>query len=159
MKKTKTITNHKNIAATLLLVFATIILAGCGSASNPISTDFSDDAGPGPKINMSLSNSAIPFGGTAVIKVAVADATGKPVPRSALEGKVIFASILGGTFKETPVYDDGIITSTYSAPSNKAASIRAETEVTLTNLPIVDEVTVSYFGATAKISVLLYEIK
>lgn len=151
----------KKLISIFLFCLASLAIIGCNSDANPVSTGFSDDANLGHSINLTISNDAVPYAGTVSMQVAVRDAAGKPIARSSLEGNVIFTSLLGGTFQSTPAYAEGVVSSSYTAPSVKSAttaSLRADSANLPTNLPIFDEISVSYRGAIAKISVMLYSL-
>ena len=132
----------------LLLCF--LVMAGCSSNTSS-SSGFG--SGSGFSINLTATQTVIPQGGGTILIAVVKDAQGHPVNDSTAKA-VTFSSSLGAVI--TP--NDGSITggissATYAAPGTSTSSTGSVT----TGTTGVDQVTASYRGAFAFVSIFVFK--
>ena len=125
-----------------LVLCASMMMAGCSSNSSS-SSGFG--SGSGYSINLTATQTNIPAGGQTTLIASVKDAQGNPVNDS-LRG-VSFTSTLGATFlNAVSSITGGVSSITYVAPASSNASV-----------PGVDQVTASYQGAFAYVSIFVFK--
>lgn len=124
-----------------LILCALGMMAGCSSNSSS-SSGFG--SGSGYSINLTATQTNLPAGGQTTLIASVKDAQGNPVNDS-LQG-VSFTSSLGAGFGSVNSITGGVSTATYTAPGSTSASI-----------PGVDQVTASYQGAFAFVSIFVFK--
>ncbi|MBI5605744.1 MAG: hypothetical protein HY879_20615 [Deltaproteobacteria bacterium] len=125
------------------MLCASMMMAGCSSNSSS-SSGFG--SGSGYSVNLTATQTNIPAGGQTTLIASVKDAQGNPVNDST-SGAVTFTSSLGATFPiNTGIISGGVSTSTYTAPASGSATI-----------PGVDQVTASYRGAFAYVSIFVFK--
>ncbi len=120
------------------LILCTLGIIGCSNTS----TSSGFGSGGGYSINLTATTSILPQGGRATLIASVRDAQGNPVNDSSTTA-VSFSSTWGASITTTSI-NLGICTATYTAPSPTAASV-------------VDQITASYQGAYAYISINVYK--
>jgi hypothetical protein len=128
----------------LLALLALLGFAGC--SSNTLSSSGYGE-GAGYKMNLTATNTTIPYGGQSTLIVFVKDASGNPVNDSSATA-ITYSSTQGGTFTGATPLDGGESHAVYAAP---AAS------TTTTQTSVVDQITVSYKGAIAYVSIFVYK--
>lgn len=121
------------------LILCTLGIAGCTNTS----TSSGFGTGGGYSINLRATQTIIPQSGQTTLIATVRDAQGNPV-NDATRG-VSFTSSLGATITTVDSITLGACSTTYTAPSS-----------TNTATPGVDQVTASYQGAFAYISIYVY---
>lgn len=121
-----------------------LALAGCSSNTSS-SSGFG--SGSGYSINLTAAQTILPQGGQTALIASVKDAQGNPVNDSARG--VSFTSSLGGTIAAQTSITGGVCSTTYTAPA-------ASTTTTTTNTG-VDQVTASYQGAVAYVSIYVFK--
>ena len=124
-----------------LVLCASIMMAGCSSNSSS-SSGFG--SGSGYSVNLTATQTNIPAGGQTTLIASVKDAQGNPVNDS-LRG-VSFTSSLGATITAVTSVTGGVSTTTYTALAS-----------TSTSIPGVDQVTASYQGAFAYVSIFVFK--
>lgn len=124
------------------LILCALAIAGCNSNS-AVSSGFG--SGSGFSINLTATQTNIPQGGQTTLIALVRDGQGIPVNDST--GGVVFTSSLGGTFVQIQPINilAGAASITYTAPT-------AANPAT----PGVDQITASYRGASAFVSVFVF---
>jgi hypothetical protein len=127
----------KSIFYGLLLIVLGV--TGCTSNST-VSSGFG--TGGGFSINLTATQSNLVGGGQTVLIASVRDAQGNPVNDSARG--VTFASTLGGQITAVNSITGGVCSTTYTAPATTSALV-----------PGVDQVTASYQGAVAFVSIFV----
>ncbi|MCK5683896.1 hypothetical protein KAJ27_07240 [bacterium] len=142
----------------LLLIPIIALIVGCISDA-PVSTGFTSE--DGYSINLKVSTRNIPYGGSASVMATVRDPAGAVVKNA----DVIFGSKLGGTFK-TVTQQDGICSTTYTAPKNPAPTSddsgdddddSSSSRVHISeSLPIQDQINANYRGALSAVDVMLF---
>jgi hypothetical protein len=122
-----------------------MILAGC--SSNTASTS-GYGSGSGYTMSLTATNTSLPYGGSTQLIVSVKDPVGNYVNDSTI--KVTFSSTRGGTFDPATAPDlvGGLTTVIYKAPALDATTSQAS---------VVDQVTASYRGAYAYVSIFVYK--
>jgi len=132
----------------LLMGLLALTLSGCETTSSELGTGACSgySSGPGYTINVCVSKTILPQGGSAIVTAYVKDAQGNPVNDSSRG--VTFASEWGGTFSTASSISLGNCTVTYTAPG--AGSTTQPSTV-------VDRITASYQGAVAWVSVEVYK--
>jgi hypothetical protein len=138
-----------------LILFALILcsVAVWGCSSNTASSS-GFGSGSGYSINLTTTQSTLPQGGSTTLIAAVRDAQGNPVNDST-NNAVSFTSSLGGTFtypntpnSTTGNIVGGVCTAIYATP--------ATTISTIGSAGGVDQVTASYRGASAFVSIFVF---
>jgi len=134
------------------LMLCALGITGCSSSS--VSSGFG--SGSGYSINLTASNSQIPQGGGTSLIAAVRDAQGNPVTDSTIG--VTFTSSIGATIVAQNQVS-GSTTSGYPTGGIASATYTAPTVAILTTLPpsVTDQVTASYRGAFATVSIHVYK--
>jgi hypothetical protein len=128
-----------------LLTLLTVALLGCSSNTSS-SSGFG--TGSGYSLNMTITNTTIPEGGTTTVIIAARDAQGNPVNDS-VQG-VILASTLGGTFSPvSPFLSSGVATTVFTASGGTTTTPAAAAGVT--------QIQASYKGAIAYQSVYVFK--
>lgn len=117
------------------LILCALAIAGCNSNS-AVSSGFG--SGSGFSINLTATQSNIPQGGFTTLIALVRDGQGIPVNDST--GGVVFTSSIGGTITAQTSILGGTCSATYNAPTT----------------PGVDQITASYRGASAFVSVFVF---
>ena len=125
------------------LILGVLGITGCTSNT---STESGFGTGNGFNINLRTTQSIVQQGGQAILTASVKDGQGNPVNDST-KG-VTFASTLGATITADKTINLGVCTAIYTAPG--AGSTTQPSTV-------VDQVTASYQGATAYISIQVYK--
>ncbi len=123
------------------LMFCVLGIVSCSSNTT---TNSGFGSGSGYTIDLRTTNSILPQGGQATLIASVKDAQGNPVNDS-LRG-VTFTSTQGATFSTNNTINLGVCSVTYTAPA-------AATQPTT----VVDQITASYQGAFAYISIQVYK--
>jgi hypothetical protein len=122
------------------LMLCVLGIAGCTSNT---STTSGFGGGSGYTINLRATQTILPQGGSTTLIASVKDNQGNPVNDSTRG--VTFTSTQGGTFPTTETFINlGVCTATYTAPS-PAATV------------VVDQITASYQGAFAYVSIEVYK--
>ena len=131
------------------LLLCAMVMAGCSSNTSS-SSGFG--SGSGFSINLTASQTVLPQGGGTTLVAVVKDAQGNPVNDSTANA-VIYTSSLGATITQQGPGPGNIIggvsSATYAAPA-------ASTTATTTNSG-VDQVTASYRGAFAFVSIFVFK--
>jgi hypothetical protein len=122
------------------LMLGVIGIVGCNSNTSS-SSGFG--TGSGYSINLTTTQSTLPQGGQTTLIAAVKDAQGNPVNDSA-KG-VTFTSSLAATILPTTSIIGGISSTIYTAPAGTTTTTG------------VDQVTASYQGASAFISIFIFK--
>jgi hypothetical protein len=120
-----------------------LALAGCSSNSSS-SSGFG--SGSGYSINLTATQTVIPAAGQTTLIASVKDAQGNPVNDSARG--VTFTNSLGtpGVANQPTSIIGGVCSAVYTAPATDAKSI-----------PGVDQITASYQGAVAYVSIFVFK--
>ncbi len=123
------------------LLMCVLGIAGCTSNT---STNSGFGSGSGYTIDLRTTNSILPQGGQATLIASVKDAQGNPVNDSTRG--VTFTSTQGATITADKVINLGVCSADYTLAA-------------ATTLPstVVDQVTASYQGAFAYISIQVYK--
>jgi predicted small secreted protein len=128
-----------------LLIISAASLLGCSSNTSS-SSGFG--SGSGYSLNLTVSNSSVPEGGSVTCIVAAKDAQGNPVNDS-VQG-ITFSSTLGGTFSPvSPFLSSGVATAVYTAPGSSTTTTTAAIGIT--------QITASYKGAFAYQSIQVFK--
>jgi len=132
------------------LMLCVLGITGCngnGTLSGSNSSTCSDwGTGGGYSMKLCATNSILHPSGTTILNASVRDAQGNPVNDSSTSA-VSFSSSLGATIGTTNnSINLGTCTTTYTAPA-------ACTAGTSCNIPGVDQITTSYHGAYAYVSI------
>lgn len=150
-----------------LFLAATLFMSlGCTS-DNPVNTGFTDQGGY--SLNLGAPSGSLAYGGKMVLTGIIRDQNGQPVSFSTLP--VIFTSEAGGEFAPWQAQiASGQVTTVYVAPKVVAttANIRAadaaaevpEVPTTVSapsSMPLVETISMTYSGATAKLRLTLYK--
>jgi hypothetical protein len=124
---------------------ALLILAGCSSNT---SSSSGYGSGSGYIMSITATNTTIPYGGSSTLIVSVKDPVGNPVNDTSI--KVTFSSTQGGTFDPATAPDlvGGLTTVIYKSPA---------LSTTTTQTSVVDQITASYRGAFAYVSIYVYK--
>jgi hypothetical protein len=130
----------------ILCLCGLMALAGCSSNTSS-SSGFG--AWSGYSINLTAAQTMLPQGGQTTLIASVKDAQGNPVNDSTRG--VSFTSTLGATIATVSSIVGGVSSTTYTAP---AASTSTTTTSTNTG---VDQVTASYQGAVAFVSIFIFK--
>jgi hypothetical protein len=125
------------------LLMCVLGIAGCASNT---STNSGFGSGSGYTIDLRTTNSILPQGGQATLFASVKDAQGNPVNDSARG--VTFSSTQGATFSTNNTITLGVCSVIYTAPG--ATSTTQPTVV-------IDQVTASYQGAFAFVSIEVFK--
>jgi len=122
------------------LILCTLGIAGCSNTS----TNSGFGSGGGYSINLTATNSILPQGGSTTLIASVRDAQGIPVNDSTRG--VTFTSSWGATITADKLINLGVCNATYQL-------------VAATTLPatVVDQITASYQGAFAYVSIEVYK--
>jgi hypothetical protein len=123
------------------LILCVLGITGCSS-----NTTSSSGYGQGTGYNISLrtTQALLPQGGSSILIATVKDNQGNPINDSS--GGVLFTSTQGATIvKDVDSINLGVCNATYTAPSTTAANV------------VVDQVTASYQGAFAFVSIEVYK--
>jgi hypothetical protein len=130
------------------LFLSLLAICGCETTSSELGTGACSgySSGPGYTINVCVSKTILPQGGSAVVTAYVKDAQGNPVNDSSRG--VTFASEWGGTFSTNSSINLGTCSVTYTAPG-AGSTTQPST--------IVDRITAGYQGAVAWVSVEVYK--
>ena len=136
--------SHIKIWFWIVALLALLGFAGC--SSNTLSSS-GYGSGAGYTMNLTATNTTIPYGGQSTLIVSVKDASGNPVNDSSTTA-ITYSSTQGGTFSPATPLDGGVSTAVFTAP---AAS------TTTTQTSVVDQVTASYRGAIAYVSIFVYK--
>ncbi|MFH0789181.1 MAG: hypothetical protein V2B13_16410 [Pseudomonadota bacterium] len=123
------------------LMLSVLGMAGC-SSNSAVSSGFG--TGGGYSINLTATQTNIPQGGSTTLIASVRDAQGNPVNDSTRG--VTFTSSIGATITQPASIIGGVSSTTYTAPT--AAN---------TATPGIDQVTASYLGASAFVSIYVYK--
>jgi hypothetical protein len=127
----------------IFLCFLILCVLGIAGCTSNTSTDSGFGSGSGYSIKLTATQTILPQGGQTTLIASVKDSQGNPVNDSARG--VTFTSSQAGTFPKTDSFISlGVCTTTYQAPS-PAATV------------VVDQVTASYQGAYAYISIQVYK--
>jgi hypothetical protein len=129
-------------------VLAVVIFGLAGCSSNTSSSS-GYGSGSGYSINLTAAQTVIPQGGQTTLIAAVKDSQGNPINDSA--NSVLFTSTLGATFSSTTKIVGGVCSTVYTAPAASAST------ATTTVSSGVDQVTASYQGAVAYVSIYVYK--
>lgn len=129
-------------------VLAVVIFGLAGCSSNTSSSS-GYGSGSGYSINLTATQTVIPLGGQTTLIAAVKDSQGNPINDSA--NSVLFTSTLGATFSSTTKIVGGVCSTVYTAPAASAST------ATTTVSSGVDQVTASYQGAVAYVSIYVYK--
>jgi hypothetical protein len=132
-------------------ILAVFILGMVGCSSNSSSSS-GFGSGSGYSINLTAAQSIVPLGGQTTLVAAVKDAQGNPVNDSSRG--VSFSSTLGATITSQSSIVGGVCTTTYTAPAGSSSSSTTTTTTTTTG---VDQVTASYQGALAYVSIFIFK--
>jgi hypothetical protein len=133
-----------------IIVVLAVVLFGLAGCSSNTSSSSGYGSGSGYSINLTATQTVIPLGGQTTLIAAVKDSQGNPVNDST--NSVQFTSTLGGAFSSTTKIVGGVCSTIYTAPSSSASS----TGTTTTISSGVDQVTASYQGAVAYVSIYAY---
>jgi hypothetical protein len=129
-----------------LLTIAALAMLGC-SANTSSSSGYG--SGSGYSLNITTSNSSVPEGGSTTLIVTAKDGQGNPVNDSVTP--ITFSSTMGGSFSPaTPFLSSGVTSSVYTAPGGTATT-------TTTAASVVTQVTASYKGAFAYMSIYIFK--
>ncbi len=125
------------------LMLSVLGIAGC-SSNSAVSSGFG--TGGGYSINLTATQTTIPQGGQTTLNASVRDAQGNPVNDSATDA-ITFTSSLGSTItkQNSGTITGGVASAIYAAPA------------TTTTTTGVDQVTASYRGASAFVSIFVYK--
>lgn len=127
-----------------LLTLLTVALLGCTSNTSS-SSGFG--SGSGYSLNMTITNTTLPEGGSTTVIVAAKDAQGNPVNDS-VQG-ISFSSTLGGSFSPaSPFLSSGVATTVYTASGGTTTTAAAAG---------VSQIAASYKGAFAYQSVYVFK--
>ncbi len=152
----------------LSLIFSALVFFAIGCTNdNPVSTGFSSQGGY--SLNLGAPSGTLAFGGRMVLTGVVRDQNGNPVNTSTQP--VIFTSEAGGDFAPWQAQIvNGQVTTVYVAPQAYVpkTSIRAAGEAPAvpelpttvsapSNMPLVETITMSFQGASAKLHLTLYK--
>ena len=137
--------NKKFFLGSLMLCLCGLVaMAGCSSNSSS-SSGFG--SGSGYSINLTAAQTILPQGGQTTLIASVKDAQGNPVNDSTRG--VSFTSSLGATITvPSATITGGVCSATYAAPGAAA---------TTTTATGVDQVTASYRGASALVSIFIFK--
>jgi hypothetical protein len=132
-------------------ILAVSVLGFIGCSSNSSSSS-GYGSGSGYSINLTTTQALLPQGGQTTLIAAVKDAQGIPVNDSSRG--VTFSSTLGATITAQTSIVGGVCSTIYTAPGASSSST-----TTTTTLPTmaVDQVTASYQGAVAYVSISVYK--
>jgi hypothetical protein len=120
------------------LILCSVAISGCSSNTSS-SSGFG--SGSGYSINLTTTQSTLPQGGSTTLIASVKDAQGNPVNDSTRG--VTFTSSLGETIAPQTSIIGGVCSTTYTAGSTTATG--------------VDQVTASYQGASAFVSIFVFK--
>jgi len=122
------------------LILCTLGIAGCSNTS----TSSGFGSGGGYSINLTATNTVLPQGGQTTLIASVKDAQGNPVNDSGRG--VTFTSSWGATITADALINLGVCNAKYTLAA-------------ATTLPasLVDQITASYQGAYAYISINVYK--
>ncbi len=139
------------MSAIKILLFGLLLCALCiaGCSSNTASSS-GFGSGSGYSINLTATQTILRQGGQTQLIAAVKDAQGNPV-NDASTG-VTFSSTLGATITQPTSIIGGICQTIYTAPSGTSSS----GSTTTTTATGVDQVTASYRGAFAFVSISVF---
>jgi hypothetical protein len=132
----------------LVIGVLAVVLFGLAGCSSNTSSSSGYGSGSGYSINLTATQTVIPLGGQTTLIAAVKDSQGNPVNDST--NSVQFTSTLGGTFSSTTKIVGGVCSTIYTAPAG------ATSTTTITVSSGVDQVTASYQGAVAYVSIYAY---
>jgi hypothetical protein len=128
-------------------ILAVFILGVIGCSSNSSSSS-GFGSGSGYSINLTAAQTVVPLGGQTTLIAAVKDAQGNPVNDSTRG--VTFSSTLGATIAQPTSIVGGVSSTIYTAPSSSSSSSTTPTTG-------VDQVTASYQGAVAYVSIFVFK--
>jgi hypothetical protein len=123
-----------------LLLFV-LGIAGCTSNT---STSSGYGEGSGYNINLTATQTILSQGGSTILIASVKDNQGTPVNDSS-RGVTFTSSLQGATIAAVTSISLGVCTTTYTAPTS------------ITGTVVVDQVTASYQGAFAYVSIEVYK--
>jgi hypothetical protein len=132
----------------LVIGVLAVVLFGLAGCSSNTSSSSGYGSGSGFSINLTATQTVIPLGGQTTLIAAVKDSQGNPVNDST--NSVQFTSTLGGTFSGTTKIVGGVCSTIYTAPAGSTST------TTTTVSSGVDQVTASYQGAVAYVSIYAY---
>jgi hypothetical protein len=124
------------------LMLCVLGIAGCTSNT---STSSGYGSGGGYSINLTATNTIIPYGGQSTLIASVKDAQGNPVNDSTRG--VTFTSTQGATIPQPASINLGVSSTTYTLPASG---------LTQPNV-VIDQVTASFQGAYAYVSIQVYK--
>ena len=139
------------------LLLCALSIFGCSSNTSS-SSGFA--SGSGFSINLTATQTILRQGGHTTLIASVKDAQGNPVNDSARG--VSFSSTLGATITvPSATITGGVCSADYAAPGAAATTTTtttttATTPTTTTTTTGVDQVTASYQGAVAYVSIFVY---
>jgi hypothetical protein len=122
------------------LVLSVLGIAGCTSNT---STNSGFGGGSGYTIDLRATQTILPQGGQTIIIASVKDNQGNPVNDSTRG--LTFTSTQGASITAEEFINLGICNATYTAPTSTTASV------------VVDQVTASYQGAFAFVSIQVFK--
>ena len=122
------------------LFLSVLFLAGCSSNT---STNSGFGSGSGYTIDLRATQTMLPQGGSAIIIASVKDSQGNPVNDSSRG--LIFTSSQGANITAEEFINLGVCNATYTAPATITASV------------VVDQITASYQGAFAFVSIEVFK--
>lgn len=125
------------------LMLCALVISGCSSNTSS-SSGFG--SGSGFSINLTATQTILPQGGSTTLFAIVKDAQGNPVNDSTTG--VSFTSSLGATITAVTSINGGVSTTTYTAPAVATNG---------TGTTGVDQVTASYRGAFAFVSIFVFK--
>ena len=134
----------------IISILAVFILGVVGCSSNSSSSS-GFGSGSGYSINLTAAQTIVPLGGQTTLIAAVKDAQGTPVNDSSRG--VTFSSTLGATIAQPTSIVGGISSTVYTAPASSSSG----TGTTTTPTTGVDQVTASYQGAVAYVSIFIFK--
>jgi hypothetical protein len=134
------------------LLLCVLSMSGCSSNTSS-SSGFA--SGSGFSINLTATQTILAQGGSTTLIAAVKDAQGNPVNDSATNA-VTFTSSLGATITQQNNGNiiGGISSAIYGAPGSSSSG---STGTTTTSTTGVDQVTASYRGAVAFVSIFVFK--
>jgi hypothetical protein len=133
----------------IIIVALLLCVLGIVGCSSNTSSSSGFGTGSGYSINLTATQSTLPQGGQTTLIASVRDAQGNPVNDSAADA-ISFSSSLGSTITKSNTGGTigtiigGVATALYTAPA------------TTTTTTGVDQVTASYRGASAFVSIFVF---
>ena len=147
------------------LLLCALSMPGCSSNT---SSSSGSGSGSGFSINLTATQTVLPQGGSTTLIAAIKDAQGNPVNDSATDA-VTFTTSLGATItkQNSGTINGGVASAVYGAPGASSSgsttgTTGTTTTTTATTYPTigttgVDQVTASYRGAFAFISIFVFK--